>query len=1412
MKRRINPRLLLITLAGLVVLGVGLHLLHGYQVRRNAAAFLREADRHEQEGDDAKAIEDLARYLGLRPDDDGAYARYALLLDKLAKTPRARERAYLVLEQALRRNPERADIRLRLVRTAMSPQLQRFADAQAHLDILLTANPKDAELLDLLGQCEEFRADYENAGNHYRESYAAAPDRIESYLRHANLLRHRLNRPGDADAVLEEMLLANPRSFQALLARSKDLIARGQGDVKRWYSSTAEAARYVIKARELAPDEAEVILAWANLALRHNRLGEARAELERGIALHEKDFRLRVQLARVELQSGPERRQEAVRRLHEARQLLPEDLDALWALAELLLDAGERTEADELLTRFENHGAGQAPVDYLRARARMQEGKFADAVLLLERSRPALVKVPQLGVQADYLIGVCYAQLNNHDRHLEAMNRVLAVDPSNVPAAQSRASALLALGRVDEALLEFQRLLPRAPQARLTVARLLLARNLRRPPLRRDWGELEALLRDAPDDLRRTVDFDLFEIDFLLAQGKEEPANAKAKAARDAHPKEARCWVALAFLAERKEKGDPEKARAALGVLDEARKEIGDCAELRLARATRLLYGRKSGPEAAAVLRELEPGTDAWPRANQVLLLRGLAELQTRFGEAGDAYRLWKRVAEAQPGDMGVRLVLFDLAVNANDRAETERLLRELREIEGPEGVLWRYGDAVRLIEASRREGNREWLPAARVRIGEVSARRPGWGRVPLALGAIEEVEGNIDAAIEKYTEAVWSGERQAQVVRHTVELLARRRRFKEARELLHAVHERNGLTGDLSRLNAEVLLTEKSGRDQALDLAKQAVSTDSRDYRDHLWLGMVYWSSEGKAEAEKAFRKAVELNPTTPETWIPLVLLLAQTDRKAEAEAEMQKAQEKLKPEDMPLLLCAGYEALGKRDRAEEQYLALLKAKPNDHSLLAAAAQFYLRGGQTQQAEPMLRQLAQLRKADAEETAAWARRALALVLIVGGDYRKSEQALKLLDENAARRNDPEDERVRALVLAARPGERRRAIRILEDSFARLLPGAYERFLLARLYEADRQNDKADQTFQDLVHSEDGRDNTYFLSQYIYFLLRNGKTEDADRWLAGLEAREPQSIRAIELRARVLSAKGKGDQAARLIVGLADREFAARKDARLLGRAALVLEYMDRFEEADALFRRYVAEAGDKQPESMLEYAGFLARQQRLEDALKLLDEAAARCSPEQVARVGAAILRVCPGKEAEFRRVERRIQAARDAKPGSADLLLSLADLRDAEGRYDEAIGIYYEVLKIRPDDVMALNNLAWLLAFRRNDTANALPLLDQAFKVAGPAPGLLDTRGMIRARAGRHQEAADDLEEAIAQVPDGLRYFHLAQVYRMMGKGDESRKAWLRSCELKIKPYELHALERADYQAMKGEYGDKP
>jgi tetratricopeptide (TPR) repeat protein len=623
-------------------------------------------------------------------------------------------------------------------------------------------------------------------------------------------------------------------------------------------------------------------------------------------------------------------------------------------------------------------------------------------------------------------------------------------------------------------------------------------------------------------------------------------------------------------------------------------------------------------------------------------------------------------------------------------------------------------------------------------------------------------------------------------------------------------VERRRVLSGDLARLAAEVSVVEGRDRERGLELAARAVPADSRDFRDHLWLGQVSLSAGQKDKAEAAFRRALALNEAAPETWVALVVFLAGAERRAEAAQELERARRVLAPAVAPLALAPGYEALDERQKAEEQYQALLKDRPDDPHLLRSAINFYLRGGQTPQAEALLNRLAQWRRPGGEEPAAWARRVLALLLASSGDYRQTDRALALIDQNLTDRPTPQDERARALVLATRPGERRRSIRTLEDSFSRLRPTPYELFLLARLYEADRNDGKANELFLGLLTARDG-DTPLFLSQYILFLLRRDSLGEAAVWLARLEAKEPQAARTVELRARLRSKQGQGDQAAKELEALGRREAEARKDPRPLAQAALVLEQIDRPLEAERLYREFVAQARDRDPDRALVLVTFLARQGRLPEALEALEQASARATPEVVARAGVAALRLAEAKEAHFRQVERLLEAGLRARPGSADLLLIQADLRDAEGRYAEAVRLYRQVLARAPDNAVALNNLAWLLALHQGKGAEALDLLERAGAVAGRAGRLLDSRGVVLIGLGRYPEAIRSLEEAVTEVPTGARYFHLAQAYLAARDRDEARKAWRRSQELGIKPYELHALERAEYQRLQGELGGR-
>src|SRR4051812_38665569 len=112
--RRVNFKVLGLLVAVTLVAGVGIHFLHAHQVRRTAVSMLAMAEKAEKDNDPAKAAQYLDRYLTVRPKDNEALANLGLLRGKTAKRPEEMARAIRTLDQVLRNEPERKDVRTKL--------------------------------------------------------------------------------------------------------------------------------------------------------------------------------------------------------------------------------------------------------------------------------------------------------------------------------------------------------------------------------------------------------------------------------------------------------------------------------------------------------------------------------------------------------------------------------------------------------------------------------------------------------------------------------------------------------------------------------------------------------------------------------------------------------------------------------------------------------------------------------------------------------------------------------------------------------------------------------------------------------------------------------------------------------------------------------------------------------------------------------------------------------------------------------------------------------------------------------------------------------------------------------------------------------------------------------------------------
>jgi tetratricopeptide (TPR) repeat protein len=1390
MNDKLNVRFLFVLLISAGVLVGGWTVVHAFQMRRNAGALLAYAERAEEAGQLDRATKLLGLYLEQQPDRVDIRARYGWLLDRQALSPQDRRRTIEVFEAVLDSDSSQSDVRRRVVDLAI--ELGQMEAAARHLDVLRQAFPGDGDLAFRLGQCREARGDYEAAAGLYGEAVRLKPSNLAAARELARLLRHRLDKPGEADAALDAMVAANRGNFQAYLIRARS--CQQSGNLAKADADVAEAMR-------LGPDEVDPRLLAADLAVRLNRNPDvARGHLRFVIARRPDEPRVYEALAGVELGEG--KTDAALAALRDGLKQIPDHPNLLWNEANLLISAGRAEEARPILKKIPAGALPFGRLEYLRAYLLVRDGCWREAIDVLAAIRPALSAEPTLATQADLLLAQCLRTIGDDDRAVRAYRRVIETDPTNSTARFGIVLALLDQGRPDAALTECEALMqmPVAPESGWALlSRLLILQNLRLPPAQRRWERVDSALgrtvKAQPDSplvqvLRAEAEF---------ARGKVDAARRLLEAARDKKPQESDYRVALFELADRS--GDRDRAAS---LLDEAAGRLGDRVVLRLARARH--FARLGDARSLQSIESLADHSDAFSADDRGQLLTGLSDLLGNAGRVPAALVLAKRAVELDPRSLRLRLAVFDLALRAGDNDTMGETLEAMRQIEGSDGALTRYNQARRLLAAAK-SGDKAVAAEARTLLTDVGTKRPAWARVPLAIARTYELEGNADKAIEYYLKAIDLGERQLPVVRLVIEMLVERGRYVEADQVIRKLPAQTPLFANLQRLAAEVSLQTKDSS-RALEYARKAVPEDSKEPRDQRWLGHVLWATGQNERAERALRRSVELAGADAAGWVALVQFYARTQQNDKASAAIRQAESRIDKAAAPLALAQCYAAVGRLEEARGYFELARKARPDDVVVLQGVADFALRTGRREQAKTALRRIIAQQVKD-PQAAEHAQKLLAVLLAAGGSYQESREALSLIGVLKSGHGhplpdgtDPDDRRTRAVVLATQPrkSQQQEAIHILEglEQPGHVI-GGEDQFLLAQLYERVGEPAKSRDRMLRLLSTEG--ENARYLAYQVRSLLRQGLLNDAQLWLEKLEQVAPDAVPTIELKARTLSARGQGAEAVEVL-----RTRVRISDPDLTLEIGGLLEELGQPAAAEEYYRRYAEQAAKS--DGALELARFLARRQRLPEALQVCEAARATAAPEPFGYACLAVLRAGKAGDEACRRVEGWLEEAVRKDPAAGGLAVCLADLSDLRRLYPQAEVLYRRVLQRDPRNVVALNNLAWQLALRQQSPAEALSLAELALEIEGPQPALLDTRALALMANGRPVAAIADLEDAAVPTLErptlaSIR-FHLAHAYLLNGQHPQAIKAVREAREAGLEEADLHPLEVATFREL--------
>jgi len=160
---------------------------------------------------------------------------------------------------------------------------------------------------------------------------------------------------------------------------------------------------------------------------------------------------------------------------------------------------------------------------------------------------------------------------------------------------------------------------------------------------------------------------------------------------------------------------------------------------------------------------------------------------------------------------------------------------------------------------------------------------------------------------------------------------------------------------------------------------------------------------------------------------------------------------------------------------------------------------------------------------------------------------------------------------------------------------------------------------------------------------------------------------------------------------------------------------------------------------------------------------------AAKAADPNSVAaQVSLAKLDVAEGKLDLARKSLKALQAAGVRDP---EVPLNLGFLEASSGAYPAAIEQFRAALEMDPDNVIALNNLAYLLASFTKQADQALAYAEKVKELSPDNPSVEDTIGWALYQKGAYDAALAHFEGAARASSDPVIRYHLGMTYVKLG-----------------------------------------
>lgn len=1366
--RYFNWKLAIVIVMALVVLGVTVVGLRRLQRTRRAEKGLTLGTNAYERQDWQQAADQLGRYISLNQDDVPVLLKYADAQLGIRPARRGNIRqAIAAYRNVLRVDPLNSEAALRLCEIYLSMAIPGEAELIATRQL---EKKQDFELRRLLAVSLAAQRKFDQAVNQLKTIIVRQPHMVLAYEVLGKLAEHRPELFDDSpESLYNQAVKDNPSSALAYIVRSAFYLRTGQKPM---------AIADLEQADKLDLSDLPVQLRLVRELMNVGLLDKADSHLRAVYAVEPKNQLLWQFRALLALRSGSQSKmvEAADAGLNE---LAAQPWDFMPLAAELYIRADQLERAQNCLSLLRQNDVTPATTAFLEGLLADIKGNGYEAVKCWKRAlelgyEPAKVR---------NILALELSRLGDTQSAVKHLRVLVSERPNSYTARINLARVLGEAGNWAEAVQQAHAALQLRPDSTeaaefLAEAEMVLITTAPLDQALPLYQNVEDQLAQLEQMTGTTLTLRLLQ--FQLAMHKNDTAQAEKILAdlKNLDPNAPKVILAEAQLLV----AQHNTAQA----IDMLNRYINDSASplIPVKYLTSLLRAEGRYQECQDTLEQLLPNTqDPQSRQEIALLLTGIYTLQN---EHDKCYKMLNTLSRQLPENIVISRELLNCKQIYTDPNRAQQLVDNIRTIEGQTGWQWRYEQAKLWFKQDDFETS---YPRIISLLEENLLANPADQAGRMLLAAAHERAGKMQLAVSTYAEALARSPQDVRVIVPTISAMYRAGEYSRADAILQRLSRKGLEHPDLKRLQLQAYI-RRGEYASATDVLEQFWANEPNDQSVGMSLVLLNMRQNRFAQAQDLLDKLRTRQPDSMPLTVVQIELYARQAKHNEAVALSNELVNSRQDAAGYLIRARTYAILGNPDAAREDLDRAVLTEPNSIEAWLSKADFCRSTALLDEAIAAVNRALTLAPDDIQVL----HRAIS-VYLSSDDPAIQQQGWALLDR--ALQANPADltlrlQKARLLIAEGTAPAISEATDILKKLTEEnpTLPDAW--CLLADLALRRQQPIRAiDLITRGLVHSPNDKN----------LLLLKARAEAvrspllALPTLKALREQNPADLDIVLYLADTYLAIGDFDQALDSIKAQSLVSHSSQ-DRRKIDTALAVALYKTGDEQQAKELFAHLSESAHGDPSPLLAQVRVLSDARQWDQ----LDQILAQYRRHYIQRpeiLTAIADQLVAGDDKEPTQMAANLLRQTLARhPKYIPALDRLARIMLITAQNAEAADLYTRLLQLRPDHIVAINNLAWILCEHQGQYDHALQLANRGLQqepqyIHLAYVDLIDTRGVVYFRLGQYRKAVEDFNRCIRLYPPDAAslvasYFHLARALEKLGQNSEAVRTLNKTIEM--------------------------